>query len=211
MTILNFRYKCLWAMLIASSLWQSAAKAVPLLVRTFSSETRQLEIALGSRNEGVNIDWSEGDQSIDSVFLNNAALLEISSNGCLQNTTCQDDLAPTLLHIVPKRPFHRSETATLTIQTVDSVQQRRLYVFSFRPLQRGEKRVAVWRNVDQSDAEQISRGLLEARGQGWIDDQLLSRCEQLIERVEAGGDSDVVAKELGISQAVVDRLRSLGN
>jgi hypothetical protein len=208
--MITLKYKFLWTALIVASFWQSGVKAIPLLMKTFSSETRQLEVALGSRNEGVNIDWSDGDQSVDSVFLNNADLLEISSNGCLQDTNCSDDIAPTLLHVVPKRPFHKGEKATLTVQTIDSTQKHRLYVISFRPLARNEARVVVWRNVDDSDAEQISRGLSEAREQGWLKDDLLSRCQQLVQKVEAGGDADIVAKELGISAAVVDRLRQLG-
>jgi hypothetical protein len=126
----------------------SILKSIPVLSMPTSNVIKYVSTDLPLKLDlhhglGTNISFSDVNQTIETIFLDNKSFVSLNLNGCLSEDNsrpCPANSAPTLIHLSTIDPLvlpgvsnvNRSagQNSLLTVVTTDQKKQRFTYVFN---------------------------------------------------------------------------------
>ena len=182
---------------------------------------------------GVNINFAAANEVIEKVWLDNPSFVTLDVDGCLTglgDNNCQQSSA-NVIHLrrietlnIPGIPF--SNSALMTVITRNSNGTNQLYLFKINRVNQPEylviemvrsfatpERVASRPIIDYFLVAAIQGGIRRAERENLLDSSsdLKQRLNKFLQLLKEGNDVEVAAINAGISLALVEELKQLGN
>jgi hypothetical protein len=190
----------------------------------------QVQIAPGY---GVNINFANTGEVIEKVWLDNPSFVTIDVDGCLTGlgaNNCQQSSA-SVIHLrrietlnIPGIPF--SNSALMTVITRNSNGINQLYLFQINRVNQPEYLVIEMLRaftppptivqrpiIDYFLVAAIQGGIRRAERENLLDSSsdLKQRLNKFLQLLKEGNDVEFAANNAGISLALVEELKQLGN
>jgi hypothetical protein len=205
-----------------------ADNTMQLTTTSSSPPTERIKIY---RGQGITINYSGANQTIESAWLDNESAIGLTANGCLTGATgnrCSKNNRASILHI--KQLFGsvypgRGKRSLLTVETMDESKKRRIYRYDLLPASGSAPQNALTLleytnpkalaastlgDVNGSPsmiATRLRAGLARAQNNNLVTDpRLVDRTNRFIALVEQGIPPAQAAKKAGVSARFVNSL-----